>query len=251
MRKLSVCLALITAIFAASGVSAQATGDGPRPESWEGFRATGNEPFWSLRIDDGMMRFELLSAFAADAPLPEDEFTPNGRIFMGYTESAAGTVPANTVGRAFIVLVENDVCYDDMSGRPYPKTVRVFVAGGHFTGCGGESADLLTVGEWQIYEIAGSERPEGVTSTILFAENGQVSGYTGCNRFTGSYSLGEGLDFGLIGTTRRACLSDEASRWEAELLHALGRVIMFEIGEDGELRLGATDGIVIEAARPR
>ena len=57
--------------------------------------------------------------------------------------------------------------------------------------------------------------------TITFAEDGTVSGQTGCNTFTGSYTDdGASLAFGPLATTRMAC-PDDAMAQEAAVLAAL------------------------------
>jgi heat shock protein HslJ len=183
------------------------------------------------------MNFEHIGVLESSAPRTESGFTPGGAVFMSRSAS----------GRDFIVLVENAVCYDDMSGRPYPKTVRVFTEGRHFHGCGGDTEDLLTGGDWAITAVGPYYPSTDSGLTITFDAEGRVSGYGGCNRFTGSYELGEGIDFGPIAATRRACADREAGEREHMLFTLLDRVIAFEIGDDGELLLMAQDGPVIEA----
>lgn len=209
-------------------------------DEWAGFGAAGNEPFWSLRFEGDRMLFEHIGALESSAPRPEGGFTPGGAVFMSQSAS----------GRDFIVLVEDEVCYDDMSGRPYPKAVRVFTEGQHFAGCGGDTRDLLTGVEW-IVTAAGpylSSQDDGVT--IAFDAEGGFSGNGGCNRFHGSYELAEGISFGPVASTRRACADHEVMDRERMLFTQLGRVIAFEFGDHGELTLMAEDGAVIEAVRP-
>jgi heat shock protein HslJ len=64
---------------------------------------------------------------------------------------------------------------------------------------------------------------EAFAPTARF-EGGMVSGSTGCNRFTGPYSVeGDTLELGAIASTRMACVPP-ADAVEREFLAALERV---------------------------
>jgi heat shock protein HslJ len=64
---------------------------------------------------------------------------------------------------------------------------------------------------------------EAFAPTARF-EGGMVSGSTGCNRFTGPYSVeGDTLELGAIASTRMACVPS-ANAVEREFLAALERV---------------------------
>ncbi|SDC58484.1 Heat shock protein HslJ [Algoriphagus faecimaris] len=77
--------------------------------------------------------------------------------------------------------------------------------------------------------------PEGVP-TLNFLEGGRLAGFTGCNNFSGSFSL-EGtllsLDPGAM--TKKAC----PGNGEQEFLAALGRVSNLQVSKD---KLTLTDG---------
>jgi heat shock protein HslJ len=80
----------------------------------------------------------------------------------------------------------------------------------------------------------------GTQLNATFGEDGSVSGNTGCNAFRGPYTLaGSSLRFGGLVTTRRACLSDEATAQEQAFLAALGNVTAYELVGD---RLTLRDG---------
>lgn len=66
---------------------------------------------------------------------------------------------------------------------------------------------------------------------------GEVSGYSGCNRFFGRATRHrDELHFGVIASTRRACPSRAAADFERRLLGALSRVASFSVrGEALEL----------------
>ncbi|MEM8694822.1 MAG: META domain-containing protein [Pseudomonadota bacterium] len=230
------------ALFAASPLHADHHESGEEAgDHWAGFRASGNEPFWSLTIDDARFQFEHIGVFSAEAPRTGPGFTPNGTVFMSRAEAGER--------RDFIILVEDRICGDSMSGIPYPKTVRVFVEGRHFAGCGGETQDLLSGDEWRITSVSGEDVPASAGQMLQFDGGGLLSGYGGCNRFTTSYELGEGLGFGPIASTRRACIDPEIGQLESKLFEAIGTVIAMEISEDGGLTLFSENGPVVTAER--
>ena len=69
--------------------------------------------------------------------------------------------------------------------------------------------------------------------------DGTVSGSTGCNRFTATYTLdGEALEIGTVAATNAACPDDTTER---EFLAALERVEGWRL-EDGELALDDDGG---------
>lgn len=62
---------------------------------------------------------------------------------------------------------------------------------------------------WVLTEIERVSPPAGVgegEASIRFLQEGHVSGFTGCNRFNGPYTLvGRAIHFGAMMTTRKAC----------------------------------------------
>ena len=87
---------------------------------------------------------------------------------------------------------------------------------------------VTAVGEFTAPIGAGGE---GLTLT-LGLEDSRASGFAGCNRFTGNYSLDGGkLTFGPLAATRMHCT--EAMDLEAAYLEALGTIIRFELSDAG------------------
>ncbi len=65
--------------------------------------------------------------------------------------------------------------------------------------------DVL-VGTWTAEEIGGTPKAPGVASFLTLTDDGKVRGRGGCNSFSGSWEVTDGvLGFGPIGATRRAC----------------------------------------------
>lgn len=84
--------------------------------------------------------------------------------------------------------------------------------------------------------------------TIKFDQEGEVSGYSGCNNFFAAYEIGgystkgsstEGdLSIGPIAHTEMACLEEGVMEQETMYLTALGEVTTFQVTSD-ELQLSS------------
>ncbi|HYY97786.1 MAG TPA: META domain-containing protein [Pyrinomonadaceae bacterium] len=101
---------------------------------------------------------------------------------------------------------------------------------------------------------------EGATITLSFGDDGRASGSGGCNSYGGEYTeRGEGLSFGPLASTKRACLDERANRQEQRYLAALGAASRFELSGgrltifqgDGRGSLNFTSGPAAEAAGER
>lgn len=102
---------------------------------------------------------------------------------------------------------------------------------------------------WQLETLAtGTDAVSSVVvpGQITFAADGTVSGTTGCNSFSGGYTVdGSSLTFGPLATTRMACPDDVAAQ-ETAVLTGLESTASFAIdgqtlsllGADGAFLLG-------------
>ncbi len=99
---------------------------------------------------------------------------------------------------------------------------------------------------WVLTALGGSEDTADIFPTIEFGADGTVSGFAGCNRYNGSYSLdGTTLSFGPLAATKMGC-PPPASEVEAAFLQAMSGVTSFTLAPD---RL-VLDGPVILAFGP-
>ncbi|MFZ4717903.1 MAG: META domain-containing protein [Ilumatobacteraceae bacterium] len=74
--------------------------------------------------------------------------------------------------------------------------------------------------------------PDGVEVVISF-DDGSVVGFSGCNRFRGTYRVdGESLELGALGSTMMAC-SEDAMEVEREVLRRMASVSRFVVGPNG------------------
>ena len=104
---------------------------------------------------------------------------------------------------------------------------------------------LFAHSTWNLVELQGKPvtTPEGRTSPSLSftREGSRASGYGGCNRFTGTFTLEQvsRLRFSPLAATRMACAGDTV---ESEFLHILETVDSYHV--EGEtlvlIRAGST-----------
>lgn len=78
----------------------------------------------------------------------------------------------------------------------------------------------------------------------------QIAGFSGCNRFFGSYTLENNtLKIGSLASTRMLC-NDEANQMETQLLQALEKVNSFSL-KNNTLQLSSDNNIVLEASKEK
>jgi len=93
------------------------------------------------------------------------------------------------------------------------------------------SEGYLTLSSWLVVEMNGEIVQGAEVPHIRFGQDGQVSGGSGCNRFSGSYiETGGKLEFGPLATTRMAC-PGEMDKQEKEFFQAMSKVA--GVGERG------------------
>ena len=201
------------------------------------FNARGNEPFWHLAADNGVL---ALTRPGENEPQP-----------LTYQTGAQGNAMVlKTDDGALTVRITDAVCRDTMSGMPYPRTVSIEGDGEQMAGCGGSPQRLLQGADWQVVDLGGEAVTPSPDLTLRFDTDDRVSGRAACNRYTGGYTLtGEGMNIDRVATTKMACEETSMAR-EQRFLALLAQVHRFDVGDDGTLRLIAADKDVIRARLP-
>ena len=79
---------------------------------------------------------------------------------------------------------------------------------------------------WSLVDLGGQPArragDDGTPTLRLDAAEKRASGNTGCNSFGGGYELsGESLRFGMLASTRRACVDEALNRQETAYMRAL------------------------------
>jgi heat shock protein HslJ len=213
----------------------------------------GNEPSW---------RVDLTQPGTAHVMLPDEQpasYRGAGiRNEVLREEIWRGTSDA---GRDLVAFLRDAACSDSMSDVKHPVTARVSLPDGRFlAGCcriaPREAATNTTLEgvSWRLSTLAG-KAPQLATAasrpvTVRF-EAGRVSGFSGCNTFTGSYTIdGDRVTLGRLATTMMACPEPEMAL-ESAFHSALSGTVHYSIHAD-QLRLIAASGtvLVFEAEPP-
>jgi heat shock protein HslJ len=105
--------------------------------------------------------------------------------------------------------------------------------------------------EWELVELDGKTPPTGAggrRAAMRFdADTSRVGGFSGCNRFGGSYTItGDSLRFGPIAMTRMACT--QGMELEAALSSALQATRRYELSTT-QLKLFGPSGPVARFSR--
>ena len=197
------------------------------PGGGESYRALGTEPFWSVNIDGGQLRYSTPDGNFSDTLLSAEE-TGDGRIYRS---------------RRFMLQTSLQECSDGMSDRRYRDTVRATVDGNRLEGCGGPSLAPETLADtnWTIVAINGAA-VSGDRYQMQFEAN-RLSGRAGCNSFSGPYSVGsDGLQAGPLMMTRMACPGPAMTHERAVADILRGRVRLYYPDGETLLMRGAAGG---------
>ena len=102
-----------------------------------------------------------------------------------------------------------------------------------------EMAEQVYERKWIVSQIEGGPAAPGVTSTLLIAEDGKVSGNAGCNGYFGSAIIdNDAIAFGNLGTTRMAC-PEPAMGQEDRVLEALDSTRGYRLDKNDLILLDA------------
>ncbi|WP_315764124.1 META domain-containing protein [Sphingomonas sp. Y38-1Y] len=213
-------LVALAACTPMSGVEPPPAANGTR------YGAVGTEPFWSLGIADGQMAFADAEGRTIAVAAPPARPSFNGERYV---------TPRLTLD------ITHVPCSDGMSDKTYPDTVRVTVDGRELKGCGESKPDNALEGrDWRVNAIGG-ESPGGPQPATLRFDGGRLTGTTGCNRLTASYTLsGDQVTIAAAATTRMAC-PGPAMAQEQRLTTALRGPLTLVRGKDGVM-LANADG---------
>lgn len=101
------------------------------------------------------------------------------------------------------------------------------------------SESTLAGNEWLVVQVNGETVGTAQVPQIRFGADGQVSGTSGCNRFSGSYTEADGqLTFGPLATTRMAC-PGPLDQQEKDFFQAMSKVVGFGVHDGNTVLLDA------------
>lgn len=204
------------------------------------YRASGNEPFWSVSYD----------GWSATLTRPGEEPITLDAVISDASERGQ-TLVAGDAADGWTLHAQDGLCIDDMSGMPHPQRVALHFQSQSLQGCGGDPNRLLQGARWTISHVG--ERPISAAEApyIRFETDNKVHGNAGCNNFFGTYALtGESLSLSDLANTRKACPTEQMAL-EKELLSALSSVSGFRFPGPGIGHLILhTDQVEIRATAP-
>ena len=196
------------------------------------FIASGSEPFWSLEIDfDKRIYFKGVHGDSIQTKVPEG---------TRLQDVAATSFRAKNGSDNLTIIVYDQICIDNLTGKELPKTVEVTMADKQYKGCGSYLSDYRLNDIWVLESINDakidtSDFPKGLPRLELNLTQNQVFAFAGCNEFSGSMEVqGKKIHFGRFSGTLMACPN---MNFESSYLSRLAnKTIPFRI-EPGKLSM--------------
>lgn len=201
------------------------------------FKAQGNEPGWLVDVQQETINIQTnYGQNTVVTPRPQPQPYKGGYKYHAETEAHIA-----------IIDIQRKLCYDGMSGRPYPARVTLTLDGEVYEGCGGNPLDLLADHEWVIDDINNEGIIDNSRITITFDREGRAFGVSSCNSYSAAYELtGENLTFKAPMGTLKAC-APALMNQEQKYLKLLSTVTRYNIDGYGALILTTKDGKTITA----
>ncbi|MDQ6470641.1 META domain-containing protein [Flavobacterium sp. LHD-80] len=207
------------------------------------FKATGNEPFWGIKIGNENIVFTSLIPGKEKIVFPAVEaikaMDANVKMYRVNTESASATI-----------TIQQLDCQDSMSGAISPYSVKVEIKNNSelefkkLNGCGKYITDYRLYDIWVLEELNGYKvfatdfQKEFPRIEINSAEN-RFSGYGGCNGISGQIFYEKDLlRFTKVISTLMACAPGNK---EGEFTKALQSTTTYSI-ENNRLTLSNPSG---------
>jgi heat shock protein HslJ/uncharacterized membrane protein len=162
----------------------------------------GNEPSWGLQFT-GKGEARLLLPDQKPAEYQGRET----RLEVLREWAWRGTLPARK-GGDLVAFVRESTCSDGMSDTKHPMMARVSLPDGRLlAGCCRVPASSFEGPTWRLTAVGSRDMSGFATGPVTARfEAGRVSGFSGCNRFTGGYTLeGDSLLVGPLAGTMMAC----------------------------------------------
>lgn len=164
----------------------------------------GNEPSWRLDLPgDGEARFSLPDGQSMRFRGRESRIEPRKEsIWRGRIRG----------GGELVAFLKDGACSDGMSDTVHPLSINLSLPDGrHYAGCCRVPAApaptaTLEGADWRLLVLPGKTVPGGNGAPTARFEGGRVSGFSGCNRFMGNYTVDrDKLTVGTLAGTMMAC----------------------------------------------
>jgi putative lipoprotein len=187
---------------------------------------------------------QILDVSRADAPsavVAETTFVsesgPKAPIAfrLPYKRTAIDTthtyVVRSMVKREGAVVYTTDTTYPVITrGAPKEVSLTLVDVGDVADTTAGETSGVLAGTSWRLVEMGGVPALADPPATLVFDDDGRVSGMATCNRFSGPVTLtGSAITFGMLVSTKRACLNEAANEQEQKYMTALNGSERYEL----------------------
>ena len=196
------------------------------------FKATGTEPFWGLKLYDNRVQLNMV----------EDTLLTPPTQPIRVQDSNISLYRIQTEATQMDIIIAHKECTNAMSGEKSPYTVTIaYKKTGEeetktFEGCGAYIPDYRLHDIWVLEEMNGKTvskadfNGKDVPNMEININTNSVSGFSGCNRMTGSLFFEKDvLRFTNLASTRMACPNLNA---ETEFLKALQSGTSYKIGNN-------------------
>ena len=198
------------------------------------FKASGNEPFWSIKLGNEKVIFTSLipgkENITFSSAEPVKAMDANVKMYKVSNEKTTATI-----------TIQQLDCQDSMSGAISPYSAKVEIRNNSelqtqkLTGCGKYLTDYRLHDIWVLEELNGYKvfitdfQKEFPRVEINSAEN-RFSGFGGCNSMTGQIFFEKDvLRFSKVVSTLMACPQGNK---EGEFLKALQAATTYSIGDN-------------------
>jgi len=192
------------------------------------FKATGNEPFWGLKIGKDKTVFtsliEGMESISFKSVEPIRAMDANVKMYKLNNGKTSATV-----------TIQQFDCQDSMSGEKSPYTVKVEINGKTLNGCGKYITDYRLHDIWVLEELNGkkvslTDFQRELPRIEIHAEENRFMGFGGCNSISGSIFYEKDLlRFSNMISTLMACAPGNK---EDEFTKALQSTTTYTVGNN-------------------
>lgn len=239
MKKLSFILFILIAITSCKSLTTVSTEESTNQIL---FKASGNEPFWNIQMNNENIIFSSLNEGYE-------------KILFSYVESSktldsnVKSYQLNSIYTTGILQIYKKNCVNSMSGEISDYVVNIEIKKPNsnkisFEGCGKFITDYRLNDIWVLEQLKGKvvttdDFARELPNMEIDADKNTFMGYAGCNRMAGKIvSENELLRFTNVLSTEIACIDRNR---EIEFLQALQSVKTFKI-ENNRLLLSNNFG---------
>jgi heat shock protein HslJ len=190
----------------------------------------GNEPSWRLDLQGGgEARFST----------PDDQTTRfRGRETRIEPRMESVWRGRGRGGRELVAFLKDGACSDGMSDTVHPVSINLSLPDGrHYAGCcrvptAAAPTATLEGADWRLTNLPGQTVPAGNAAPTARFEGGRVSGFSGCNRFMGNFTVDrERLTIGTLAGSMMAC-PEPAMALETAFLSFLSGTLAANVAGD-------------------